>query len=253
MIPKIIHYCWFGDNPLPKDAQKCIASWKKYFPDYEIKQWNESNFDVNRCPYVKEAYEAKKYAFVSDYARFWMLYHEGGVYFDTDVEVIKNMDHIIRRGNFMGIEKSMATQSLDKGEEPTHTIGVAPGLGIGAEPEFAVFKEMLDFYDAKEHFAIEDGTVVDYMSEILRKYGLEEKHRVQEVCGLTIYPADFFCPMDSTTGITTITDNTVSIHHYSCSWIDHNTFSWRIHEFKNWLISIFGADFILRVSSIFHR
>ena len=105
MIPKIIHYCWFGGNPLPKDAQKCIMSWKKYLPDYEIKEWNESNFDVNCCPYVMGAYEAKKYAFVSDYVRFYILYHEGGLYFDTDVEIIRNMEHIVTAGNFMAFEK----------------------------------------------------------------------------------------------------------------------------------------------------
>ena len=88
-IPKVIHYCWFGGNPLPEMALKCIESWKKFLPDYEIKEWNEKNFDLNICEYVKEAYQAKKWAFVSDYARFWILYHEGGVYFDTDVEVIK--------------------------------------------------------------------------------------------------------------------------------------------------------------------
>ena len=97
MIPKIIHYCWFGGNPLPELAQKCIASWKKYCPDYEIKEWNESNFDLNCCDYVREAYEAKKWAFVSDYARFWILYHEGGVYFDTDVEVLKPIDTIVEK------------------------------------------------------------------------------------------------------------------------------------------------------------
>ena len=113
MIPKIIHYCWFGGNPLPKDAQECLSSWKKYLPDYEIKVWNESNFDVNCCPYVKGAYEQRKFAFVSDYARFWVLYKEGGLYFDTDVEVIRNVDHIIAAGNFMGIEKSLATQKPD--------------------------------------------------------------------------------------------------------------------------------------------
>ena len=104
MIPKIIHYCWFGRNPLPELAQKCIASWKKYLPDYEIKEWNEDNFDVNIIPYTAEAYAAKKYAFVSDYARFWILYKYGGIYFDTDVEVIRPIDDIIAKGNFMGCE-----------------------------------------------------------------------------------------------------------------------------------------------------
>lgn len=105
-IPKVIHYCWFGGNPLPSLAEKCIASWRKYLPDYEIKRWDESNFDVNIIPYTKQAYEAKKYAFVSDYARFWILYNYGGLYFDTDVEVIRSMDDIIAAGPFMGCENS---------------------------------------------------------------------------------------------------------------------------------------------------
>lgn len=243
MIPKIIHYCWFGGNPLPKDAQKCIASWKKYFPDYEIKQWNESNFDVICCPYVKEAYEAKKYAFVSDYARFWVLYHEGGVYFDTDVEVIRDMSSVIATGSFMGFEKGL------EGSE----MGVNPGLGLGIEARNSVIRDILSLYQAKSSFDIGEGTIVHFATEVLSRYGLIRENYKQKVGGIVIYPADYFCPMDSTTGITTITDNTVSIHHYSCSWIDHNTFSWRMHEFKNWLISIFGADFIMRVSSIFRR
>ena len=101
MIPKVIHYCWFGRNPLPPLAIKCIESWKKFLPDYEIKGWNEDNFDVNIIPYTQEAYQAKKYAFVSDYARFWILYKYGGIYFDTDVEVIRPLDDIIARGPFM--------------------------------------------------------------------------------------------------------------------------------------------------------
>lgn len=104
MIPKIIHYCWFGGNPLPDLAVKCIDSWKKYCPDYEIKRWDESNFNLNCCDYVKEAYRAKKWAFVSDYARFKVLYDEGGLYFDTDVELIKPIDDILARGPFMGVE-----------------------------------------------------------------------------------------------------------------------------------------------------
>ena len=105
MIPKIIHYCWFGRNPLPPLALECIASWRKFLPDYEIKEWNEDNFDVNSIPYTAEAYRQKKYAYVSDYARFCILYQYGGIYFDTDVEVIKPLNDIIAKGNFMGFEQ----------------------------------------------------------------------------------------------------------------------------------------------------
>ena len=254
MIPKIIHYCWFGGNPLPEDAKKCIASWEKYLPDYEIKEWNESNFDVNCCPYVKEAYEAKKYAFVSDYARFHVLYQEGGLYFDTDVEVIKNMDYIIAAGNFMGFEKSLATKQQECGATPrTSVLGVAPGLGLGVNAGLGLLRELLNFYEAKKHFAIEDGTVVDYTTNILRKHGFVNEHRLQKVADVTIYPADYFCPMDSTTGITTLTNNTVSIHHYSCSWIDHSTMSWRLHILKNKMIKIFGANFVFGIVKIIRK
>ena len=104
MIPKKIHYCWFGRNPLPDSALRCIASWKKYLPDYEILEWNEDNFDVNSIQYIAQAYKVKKYAFVSDYARFKILYEHGGLYFDTDVEVIKPMEEIVSRGPFLGFE-----------------------------------------------------------------------------------------------------------------------------------------------------
>lgn len=253
MIPKVIHYCWFGGNPLPEDAKKCIASWRKHLPDYKIKQWNESNFDVNCCQYVKEAYEAKKYAFVSDYARFYVLYHEGGLYFDTDVEVIRNMEHIISAGNFMGFEKSLATSQQTSTTSHTTSLGVNPGLGLGVNPSLGLIRELLDFYERQEHFSIEAGTVVDYTTAILKKHGLVDEHRIQKLDELTVYPADYFCPMDSTTGITTITDNTVSIHHYSCSWIDHNTFSWKMHVLKNRLIGLFGEKWIMKISNALRK
>ena len=138
MIPKTIHYCWFGRNPLPELAKKCIASWRRCLPDYEIKEWNEDIFDVNIIPYTQQAYEAKKYAFVSDYARFWILYHYGGLYFDTDVEVIKPFDDIVERGPFMGFE-------LDSINGAT-TIGVAPGLGLGVTPGLDLYKMLLEKY-----------------------------------------------------------------------------------------------------------
>ena len=137
MIPKIIHYCWFGHNPLPESALKCIASWKKYLPDYEIKEWNEDNFDVNIIPYTQQAYEAKKYAFVSDYARYWILYNYGGVYFDTDVEVIKTMDDIIEKGAFMGIEIPSKNETFPL---------VAPGLGMATGKMHPFCKKMIEEY-----------------------------------------------------------------------------------------------------------
>ena len=219
MIPKIIHYCWFGRNPLPASAQGCIASWRKYLPDYEIKEWNEDIFDVNSIPYTQQAYEAKKYAFVSDYARFWILYKYGGLYFDTDVEIIKPLDDIIERGPFMGIEVR-----AKEGEYPQ----VAPGLGLGATPGMELYQVLLDKY-ASLRFLNEDGslnqkTIVKYNTEVLQEQGLLPSNDLQEVSGVWIYPADYFNPLDSLTGKLKLTDNTRSIHWYMNSWSDNSSF-----------------------------
>jgi mannosyltransferase OCH1-like enzyme len=213
MIPKVIHYCWFGRNPLPQLAVKCIESWKKYLPEYEIKEWNEDNFNVNMIPYTREAYKAKKYAFVSDYARFWILYNYGGLYFDTDVEVIKPLDDIIARGPFMGCEKDASDTSV---------ASVAPGLGLGVNPGLGLYKELLDLY-ATLHFKNEDGslnlkTIVEYTTEMLCNYGLKQVSDIQECAGIWVYPKDFFCPKDYETKKISLTDNTVAIHHFDGSW-----------------------------------
>ena len=214
MIPKVIHYCWFGRNPLPPLAIKCIESWKKFLPDYEIKEWNEENFDVNMIPYTKEAYEAKKYAFVSDYARFWILYKYGGLYFDTDVEVIKPMDDIIARGPFMGCEKEVKVGAT--------ALAVAPGLGLGCNPGLSFYKEMLDLY-ASLHFLKMDNslnlkTIVEYTTELLCEKGLMNINDIQQCADVWIYPKDYFCPKDYYTGELNVTNNTYCIHHYEASW-----------------------------------
>ena len=217
MIPKIIHYCWFGGNPLPPLAQKCIASWKKYFPDYEIKEWNESNFDVDIIPYTSEAYKAKKYAFVSDYARFYILYQYGGIYFDTDVEVIRYMDDIIARGPFMGCENYAMS-----GATP-HELCVNPGLGLGVSPGLGLYKDLLELY-SELHFYKDDGTlnlttIVEYTTNMLCKYGLRNTSDIQQCAGVWIYPKEYFCPKDYQTRKLTITTETVCIHHYDGSWL----------------------------------
>ena len=231
MIPKIIHYCWFGGKPLPKIAEKCIASWKKYLPGYEIKRWDESNFDVNAIPYTREAYAACKFAFVSDYARFWILYHYGGVYFDTDVEAINNMDDIISAGNFMGVE-----------QQNDERITVAPGLGMGVIRENSLFGQMIEVY-SRAHFLNDDGTpclknIVEITTEQLQKYGLRNISEIQECCGFTIYPKDYFCPIDYDTRELKITENTRTIHHYAESWVPRST------RFKNTLSRLFGKRFM---------
>lgn len=219
MIPKKIHYCWFGRNPLPESAQKCIASWRKFFPGYEIIEWNEDNFDVNTIPYTAEAYSVKKYAFVSDYARFKILYENGGLYFDTDVEVIHSMDDIIEKGAFMGFE-------IDPGKE-RKSGAVAPGLGIAATPGMAIYKNILDYYDTIS-FIHPDGSlnttdaVVNITTRELIKAGLSDRKGIQDVAEIYIYPADYFNPLDDATGRLRKTANTRSIHWYTKTWLNES-------------------------------
>jgi mannosyltransferase OCH1-like enzyme len=222
MIPKIIHYCWFGGNPLPPLAEKCIASWRKFFPDYEIKRWDESNFDVNIIPYTAEAYKAKKYAFVSDYARFYILYKYGGLYFDTDVEVIRSMDDIIARGPFMGCERYLKDGIQKYNSNTNIGLGANPGLGLGVAPGLGLYKELLDFY-GKLHFERDTNgtplhTVVDITSNLLHEKGFKDIEEIQLVDGVYIYPAEYFNPMSVVTKRMRITKNTRSIHHYMVSW-----------------------------------
>lgn len=207
MIPKIIHYCWFGRNPLPELAQKCIASWKKYLPDYEIKEWNENNFDVDIIPYTAEAYAANKYAFVSDYARFWILYKYGGIYFDTDVEVIRPIDDIVAKGNFMGCETDASGSDA---------ASVAPGLGL--------VKKMLDYYEGR-HFVHEavmrnQITVVHIATKVLLDNGMKNVPGIQLVNDVWIYPSEYFCPINVKTGRIHVEKNTRTIHHYAGTWVD---------------------------------
>lgn len=216
-IPKVIHYVWFGEKELPDLAKKCIASWKKYCPDYEIREWNESNYDINSCDYIKEAYQECKWAFVSDYARMDILYRYGGLYFDTDVELIRPIDSIIENGSFMGIE----TEDFNKGSE--FGITVNPGLGIAAEPGLEIYKTILECYRTR-HFRLENGsldttTIVAFVTDILKNKGLQNRPGIQNVAEITIYPKEYFCPMNYFTGELTITENTCSIHHFQESWV----------------------------------
>lgn len=269
MIPQIIHYCWFGGNTLPESAKKCIESWRKFLPDYEIWAWVEASpqpspqerelnadkvmtFDVNVIPYTREAYEAKKFAFVSDYARFDILYQYGGIYFDTDVEVIKPLDDIIAKGAFMGREAGSWMKAYDRPDG----LAVAPGLALGVEDGHPLYKEFLDVYKTLQ-FRLEDGTlntktICWHVTEILLKHGLTDNNEVvEQVAGVWIYPADVFCPMDHTQGNkVTLTDRTVSIHLYDCSWLDHNTMSYKLHVFKNWLMRHVGAERINIIANI---
>lgn len=208
-IPKIIHYCWFGGNELSDLAKKCIDSWKKYFPEYKIIEWNENNFDINCCQYVQDAYKEKKWAHVSDYARFYVLYQYGGIYFDTDVEVINSYDNILKEGAFMGCERWDG--------------GIATGLGFGVEKSNSFMKKILEDYE-KSSFYDEKGeadiynTVVVRVTNLMTQAGYIPNYEPQRVNGIVIYPKDYFNPMIYETGVLDITSNTKSIHWYDASW-----------------------------------
>ncbi len=215
-IPKIIHYCWFGGNPLPPLAVKCIESWKKYLPDYEIKEWNEDNFDVRMIPYVEEAYHMKKFAFVSDFARFYILYHHGGIYFDVDVEILKPIDDILAKGPYMGLEKM-------EGSKHGRSVAVAAGLGMAAYPKHHFFGEVIEFY-SKNHFVSwrgkTSGTVVRLVTKLLVQKGEISLDNISNCCDIYIYPDEYFDPMNYYTRDISITENTRTIHHYAATWVE---------------------------------
>ena len=216
MIPRVIHYCWFGGNPLPELAKKCIESWKKYCPDYEIIEWNESNYDINKCAYMKEAYQSRKWAFVSDYARLDIIYHHGGIYLDTDVEIIRSIDGFLENRAFMGFESENY---------------VAPGLIIGGEKGNEELESIMHWYET-HHFLKESGEMdltptPAIVSGVLEEKGLRKEQSIQLLNGsLTIYPKDYFCPMDYYTGEIILTDNTASIHHYTATWLPPRRKKW---------------------------
>lgn len=214
--PKVIHYCWFGGAPLPPLAKKCIASWKRYLPEYEIKEWNEDNFDINITPFVREAYDAGKYAFVSDYARLWCVYQHGGVYFDTDVEVIAPMDDILECGGYMAYEKHEHT--------PECRGYVNLGLGFASAAGNPILADIMSYYE-NTHYLLPDGsenkiTIVLITTKVLEKYGLSMMGKLVELPhGITVYPWEYFCPIEYPYKKIEKTANTRTIHHYSESWL----------------------------------
>ena len=207
MIPKKIHYCWFGRGELPPLAQKCIASWKKYCPDYEIIQWNEDNFDITCCSYVQQAYEKRKFAFVSDYARLYAMYTMGGVYMDTDVEVTRNLDEFLNHHGFSGFESETK---------------IPTGI-MASETGFPLFKYLLEYYDNHD-FLNPDGsfnmtTNVEIITEMLTPIGFVPSGEFQIIDGFALYPRDVFCPLDDSTGKMYKSKNTATIHWFNKSWL----------------------------------
>lgn len=210
MIPKKIHYIWFGKKIKPELIQQCMKKTKSLLPDWEIHEWTEENYDIEQCKYMKEAYEREMYAFASDYARFDILYRYGGVYLDTDVELLQKIPNILLRDwGFTGMESNQK---------------IAPGLIFAVEAGNEIVKEILDSYRA-DCFVNSQGkrnsmTVVDRVTEIFFRYGFQKNGKEQIIKGIHIYPLEYFCAYDFVSGEFEITEKTISIHHYAASWID---------------------------------
>ena len=207
-IPKVIYYCWFGKGKMPPLSEKCIKSWKKYCPEYKIVCINEENFDIAQNKYACEAYDAGKWAFVSDYARLKVLYDEGGIYLDTDVEIIKPLDKLIEENGYMGFD--------DNGV-------ISTGLGFACEKGNKLVKALLDDYE-NISFILPDGSYdqtpcPDRNTKVMQNLGMKLEDKDQIFMGIRMLPEDYLCPMKYYTGRKTITKNTYSIHHFCASWI----------------------------------
>ena len=215
MIPKIIHYCWFGGNPLPTDVKRCIESWKKMCPDYEIKRWDESNFDVNAHPFTKAAYEAKAWAFVSDYARLKVVCDNGGIYLDTDVELLKNLDSLREYQCYIGVQQA------------GHLCNT--GLGFGATKSNPVVQQMLRKYD-----------------EIV--FSEERKTEFVNLGRTLVLPPKYLDPIAPGEGMKLLRcEDTISIHHYSASWMGNKT------RLKRRIIRIIGQENVSKIKQFCQR
>ena len=230
MIPKTIHYCWFGRGEMPELAKRCIVSWHEHMPDWDYRLWNEDNFDINSVPYVKEAYEAKKFAFVSDYVRLWALYNEGGLYLDVDFEVFKPFDDLMHWDAFAGFEGSKHQPIM---------MGV-----IASRANGEWIKEQLDRYQGR-HFIRPDGSLdtttnVQFVSEGMREKGFVQNGKEQDYKDLHVFPVEYFCPKQ-TTGEYFRTNNTYCDHLGLTSW-GSNKGGW-----KSWIGRMVGPRNMTRL------
>ncbi|WP_410513552.1 glycosyltransferase [Paenibacillus sp. BR2-3] len=237
-IPGIVHYCWFGRGAKPKLVQKCIKSWEKHLQGFEFVEWNEDNFDINVNRYVKEAYEARKFAFVSDYARLHALHHHGGIYMDTDVEVIRPLDRFLVHEAFTGFEDEKFLQSGIMGSVKGHRW----------------IKELLDYYEFRS-FLLPDGTLdtttnTAVISGICQKHGLQLNGKHQVLSNeVTFYPRCFFSPYDYINGGNFITEDSYTIHHFAQSWLPAHV---RLRSHLKRITSrVIGPNNIARMRKIF--
>ena len=235
MIPKVIHYCWFGKKEKSSEILKCIESWKKYCPDYDIVEWNEDNFDVECIPFVKKAYSERKWAFVSDYARLKIVYENGGIYLDTDVELIKPLDDLLSLDCYMGIQKDGC---------------VATGLGFGALKGHEVLRALMYDYHNREFLqgkACKTIACPIVNTEVLKKYGYIQEDKTQSFAGVTVFSSEYFDPKDCETYILNTTENTYSIHHYDATWKTKN--SKRRQVMIKTVVKLLGENNYLRLKN----
>ena len=205
-IPKVIHYCWYGNGAYSDEMNKCLMSWSRYCPNYEIIRWDESNTNLEENTFVKQAYQSGMYAFVADYVRLKVLYLYGGIYMDTDVELVRSLDDLLGNTAFSGFESDSTVQT---------------GL-IASTARTPVFRNLLQYYE-KRHFIARNGqmdttTNVTIMTAYFQQNGLQPNNQQQTICGIVFYPKDWFCPKDWETRIVNITKNTYAIHHFKESW-----------------------------------
>lgn len=240
MIPKTIHYCWFGEKPLPELAKKCIESWKKYCPDYEIIRWDETNYDVHKNQFVEQAYQNSKWAFLTDYVRLDVVYEMGGIYLDTDVELIKPLDSLLELQCYMGMEQPGRVNT---------------GLGFGAEKHHPFILENKRVYE-DNNFSQSEGkfkppVCVEITTNLFDQDEIKNASRIQNARSVTVFPTEYFCPQAMGSNRINITKNTFSIHYFTASWKSKPD----MLMFKIGLIikRIFGDQFYGRIAEIKHK
>lgn len=206
MIPKVIHYCWFGGNEKSQLIKNCMKSWREYCPDYKIVEWNEGNFDIQINAYVEEAYRLKKWAYVSDYVRFYVLYNNGGIYLDTDVQLLKPIDTLVEKGNFDGFANDRIVNT---------------GLIMCCEKGDWLCKEVLDSYRGEAFVWNDDPSkmfaIGRRVTSILKLHGLAEDGTLQNIGNYTIYPKYYFNPTDGDMNVK-IDERAFSVHHFAATW-----------------------------------
>ena len=238
---KIIHYIWFGGNPISELTKKCIATWKKYLPDFEIKEWNENNFDVTQCPFVKEAFEQKKWAFVADYTRFKVLEEYGGIYLDTDMEITADISKFLEDDLFLGVEDSKQINAAVVWVKEAHN---------------PYIKDIVDIYESKKKFNetgdLYDESVPKVLTKYFGKFGFDgEKDEIQifENNKIHIYPMEYFYPLSYDYQNNKFTDNSVMIHHFDATWIKPmEKFKTKMKR-KNMVWVVYIIDFFISIKN----